>query len=184
MTHCQDVDTDFGGYSRALAAYTGMKAGSYFVRSGRFVGRGTRESAAALAQAGKLMLASVEYGGMVSASLVKRGGQATGDCVCRLFTPVANAATAPFRAIHNTVGRMFSSESKAQDSKTLHEIVERLSRIEERLGRIEEQGVRAVVAPVRAEAPKPETKKLSKDRQAFLRALVNENLAIRKESGK
>jgi len=173
MTHCEEPGADFGGYSRAIAAYSGLKAGSLAVRSGRSISRSARESAEAIVNAGKVMLASVEYGGMVSASLAIRTGTATGECMAKVFAPVASAAVAPFFAVNRVFGRVFHGSSAKEE--TLGRIEARLKSIEDKLDKLERGGVRFSLRE-HVETP---AKEIGKDRKALLRALVDANLSLR-----
>jgi hypothetical protein len=177
MTHCEEAVTDIGGYSRALATYSGLKVGSIVVRGGRLVGRGTRESAEAIANAGKLVLASVEYSGLVSASLVKRGGSATGACVSKLFKPIASVAKAPFSAVNRMAGKMF----KASDTndEALKSIEHRLMSLEDRMEKLEREGVRMPLVSAPTLQP---AREVGEDKKFVLRALVDANLALREQS--
>lgn len=143
----------------------------------------------AVGEVGRYSLATVEYGGLVSYSVVRRGAIFVTVGVRKVTIPVTTAVCWPFWAIKDRVRSLFKSKEhderitaleeqlSALDKKKIGEIAIKIMEIEKRLAMMEKNGV---VLGSDTVVPKKE-KKLSKGRLDMLSQIVDANLSLRQD---
>ena len=122
-------------------------------------------------ETGKYTYATVEYAGLLSFSMLKRGGVFVTAGVQKVTRPAATAICWPYDFIKDKTGSVFSKKGHKENLKSL---TEKLARIEERLAKIEKYGV--VAAPVAVAAEK---KKLSADKRFVLKGILEETKSLK-----
>ncbi|KWT94825.1 hypothetical protein [Candidatus Magnetominusculus xianensis] len=131
--------------------------------------------------------AFAEYTGLVIFSYIKRGGSAAASVIepaakaasPAVFTPVKEIAGAAFEKTVSGLSEGLTAASQAVQklfvcrSKRLEALDSRLTQLEERLSYLEKHGIIATNEGLHVKG-----KKLTEDRLAFLRNIVNENIDL------
>lgn len=123
-------------------------------------------------ETGKYTCATVEYTGLFSYSLLRRGGQVISDSFWRVGTPAAQGLAWPFTEMANMTFRRWGRRAyldekfKSVEDK-LVQIAEKLTAMEKRGAVFRETGV-----------PKATPRLVDLDKQAFLRQIVEANKAL------
>ena len=120
-------------------------------------------------QTGKYTLATVEYTGLFSYSILKRGGRAANEGIKTVTRPVVAVATWPFGFIRDRTYGIFRSKEHEEKIKSL---TEKLAQVEKRLAEIEKYGVAtAGVAPRKQKA-------VSDDKKFLLKGILDETKSL------
>jgi len=199
VSHGLNTFGEAGKYTSATAEYTGLVSYSYLKRGGNAVtanalkitrpvtsaisrqfvfvkdGAGkvfgkTTSGLKAFGRAGKYTSATAEYTGLVSYSYLKRGGSA----VAKITRPVTSAISRPFVFVKDGAGKVFGK--MAPDAKVLRRLEEKILQIEDRLSLIEKHGVVTAARPI----PPEKEARLDAGRREILRAIVEENIQLRR----
>lgn len=120
---------------------------------------------------GKYTLATVEYTGLFSYSILKRGGRAANAGIRMVTKPVVTAATWPFGFIKDRTWGIFRSK---EHEEMIRGLTEKLAQVEKRLAEIEKYGVAATsaVAPGKK-------KKVSDDKKFLLKGILEETKSLK-----
>ncbi len=121
-------------------------------------------------ETGKYTLATVEYTGLFSYNILKRGGRAANTGIRKVTTPVASAVWWPFGFIKDRTYGIFRSK---EHEEMIRGLTEKLAQVEERLAEIEKYGVAtAGVAPRKQKA-------VSDDKKFFLKGILDETKSLK-----
>ena len=126
-------------------------------------------------ETGKYTYATVEYAGLLSFSMLRRGGGVVTCGVRKVTRPTAAAICRPYDFIKDKTGSVFSNKKHRENIKSL---TEKLARIEERLVKIEKYGV--VPGSAGAEVAR-KRKGLSDDKRFVLKGILEETKALREK---
>ena len=137
--------------------------------AGKILGK-TTSGLKAFVRAGKYGCATAEYTGLVSYSYVKRGGSA----VAKITRPVTSAISTPFGLIKDGAGKVLGK--MAPDAEVLRRLEEKILQIDDRLSLIEKHGVVTAARPI----PPEQEARLDAGRREILRAIVEENIRLRR----
>lgn len=124
-------------------------------------------------ETGKYTCATFEYAGILSYSIVKRGGMAVNKGIRKITTPVAGAISWPFEAVKDTTSAVF--RGMGGHGETIKSLTEKLAKIEERLAEIEKYGV---AAPITADTRKRK-KGLAEDKRSVLKEILAETMTLK-----
>jgi len=121
-------------------------------------------------ETGKYTLATVEYTGLFSYSILKKGGRAANAGISMVTRPVVAAATWPFGFIKDRTYGIFRSK---EHEEMIRGLTEKLAQVEKRLAEIEKYGVAAAgVAPRKR-------KEVSDDKKFFLKGILEETKSLK-----
>jgi len=123
-------------------------------------------------ETGKYTCATVEYAGLFSYSIVKRGGSLVTSGAWRVTRPVAKVVTRPFGFVWDKTSGIFASK---KDKEKIRALEEKLMELERRLVTLEKDGV------VLAAATSQMKKELDEDKRLVLQQILEETKAIRGE---
>lgn len=124
-------------------------------------------------EAGNYTLATVEYSGLVSCSIVKRSCTASKRMFLRIAKPTAWALSRPFVVVKGKTAKIFTR--KVSSKKVLEDLESRLIKIEKRLAHLEKHG-----APHLSEAAVfKKVKKLSEDKRLVLQEIFKETKSLK-----
>lgn len=125
-------------------------------------------------ETGKYTCATVEYAGLFSYSIVKRGGLFVTGSLRTVARPVARAVTWPIGFAWDNTSGIFTSRKQKEKIRGLEE---KLMELEQRLLSIEKHGV--VPAAVASRTKKE--KELDEDKRFVLRQILHDTKSIREE---
>ena len=123
-------------------------------------------------ETGKYTCATVEYAGLFSYSIVKRGGSLATSGAWRVTRPVAKVVTRPFGFVWDKTSGIFTSNKEKEKIRVLEE---KLMDLEQRLDALEKDGV------VLAAAASQVRKELDEDKRLVLQQILQETKSIRGE---
>ena len=121
---------------------------------------------------GKYTYATVEYAGLLSYSMVKRGGSLATYGVRKVTMPVAAAVCWPYDFIKKGTGSLLGGKKY---EKRITSLTEKLALIEERLAKIEKYGV--IAGP--EEPALRKRKQLAEDKRFVLKGILEETKALK-----
>lgn len=121
-------------------------------------------------ETGKYTCATVEYAGLISYSMIKRGGMVVKVSLRKITVPVTAAICWPFAVVEDKAGVIFRSKEHGEKIKSLEE---KFMEIEKRLAFIEEHGVVPGLEPGKKEI------RLDEDRRIVLQAILEANKLLR-----
>ena len=138
-------------------------------------------------ETGKYTLATVEYTGLFSYSILKRGGRVANAGITavtrpvgaavsrpvgfiREMTPGITAVTRPFGFIKDKTGGIFRSR---EHEERIRSLTEKLAEVEERLANVEKYGAGTGVVAPRVD------KKISDDKRSVLKGILEETKALK-----
>ena len=119
---------------------------------------------------GKYTLATVEYTGLFSYSILKRGGRAANAGIRMVTKPVVTAATWPFGFIKDRTWGIFRSK---EHEEMIRGLTEKLAQVEARLAEIEKYGVATAGVAPRTK------KKVSDDKKFLLKGILEETKSLK-----
>ncbi|MBF0550620.1 MAG: hypothetical protein HQK60_08795 [Deltaproteobacteria bacterium] len=144
-----------------------------------------------VSEAGRYTCATMEYAGLLSFNLVKRGGRATLGQLTRATRPVATTLVQPFVFIKEkakrVVGRKGHHEERLEqveerlniDEDRWESLEERLARVEERMSLLEKRGS----VPTKQLPVALKERKLDDRRRGVLRAIMESNKLLWEQVG-
>ena len=121
---------------------------------------------------GKYTFATVEYAGLLSYSIIRRGGILVTCGVRKVTMPVAAAVCWPYDFIKKGTGSLFGGKKYEERITSL---TEKLALIEERLAKIEKYGV--IAGP--EEHVLRKRKELTEDKRFVLKGILEETKALK-----
>ena len=121
---------------------------------------------------GKYTYATVEYAGLLSYSVVKKGGRVVTCGLRKVTVPVAAAICWPYDFIKGRAGSLFG-EKRYEEKIT--SLTEKLALIEERLSKIEKFGL--IATP--EEYVKRRREELREDKRFLLKGILEETKALK-----
>ena len=124
-------------------------------------------------ETGRYTYATIEYAGLLSFSMLKRGGSVVTGGVRKVTRPTAAVICWPYEFIKDKTGSVFSKNRHRENIKSL---TEKLARIEERLAKIEKYGV---MAPSDGAEVARKKKALTDDKRFVLKGILEETKALK-----
>lgn len=125
-------------------------------------------------ETGKYTCATVEYAGLFSYSVVRRGGLLVTGSLRTVARPVAKAVTWPIGFVWDKTTGVFTSKKEKEKIRGLEEKVVEL---EQRLVSLEKYGV----VPAAAASKQKKEKELDDDKRIVLQQILEATKAIRGE---
>jgi hypothetical protein len=126
-------------------------------------------------ETGKYTYATAEYAGLVSYSMLKRGGMVVKVNLGRITRPVTAAIYWPFGVIKDKTSAIFRSKEHEEKIKCL---TEKLAEVEERLAKIEKYGLISVSEAVAVK----KGKELTEDKLLVLKEILEETISLKRGS--
>ncbi len=121
-------------------------------------------------ETGKYTCATVEYAGLISYSMVKKGGTVVKVSLRKITMPVKAAICWPFAVVEDKAGVIFRSKEHEEKIKSLEE---KLMEIDKRLAFIERHGMVSGLEPGKKE------KRLDEERRIVLQTILEANKLLR-----
>ncbi len=122
-------------------------------------------------ETGKYAYATIEYGGLVSYSMAKRGGGVVVTGIRKVTDPVTAVVSRPFVAIKDKTGVLFGMRAREERIKSLED---KLGGMEQRLATIEKFGI----MPGQQEK-RVKKKVIAEDKRAVLKGILQETKDLR-----
>ena len=124
-------------------------------------------------ETGRYTYATIEYAGLLSFSMLKKGSTVVTDGVRKVTRPTAAAICWPYDFVKDRTVSVFSKKRHRENIKSL---TEKLAQIEVRLAKIEKYGVAA--PPGGADAARKQ-KELREDKRFVLKGILEETKALK-----
>lgn len=125
-------------------------------------------------ETGKYTCATVEYAGLLSYSIVKRGGLLVTGSLQTVAGPVVRAVTRPFGVVWDKTSGIFTDRAQKEKIRGLEE---KIAELEQRLLNIEKHGV--VLAA--ADSQQKKEKDLDEVKRYVLQQILQETKSVREE---
>ena len=125
-------------------------------------------------ETGKYTCATVEYAGLFSYSIVKRGGSLVTSGAWKVARPVARAVSWPFGFVWDKTTGVFTGK---KEKERIRGVEEKIVELEQRLVNIEKYGV---IPAAGASRPKKE-KDLEEDKRFVLQQILQYTQSVRGE---
>ncbi len=123
-------------------------------------------------ETGRYAYATVEYTGLVSLSMVKRGGGGVYTGMRKVTKPVSSVVRRPFVVVKDKTGILFGMRAREERIKNLED---RLGGIEQRLATIEKHGI----VPAGDMSDQKKKRKIDEGKRLVLHGILEETKALK-----